>query len=166
MQGNNIPSLNSEMFAGIAENVQTLYLTTSKIQWIVENTFSNFKSLQFLFMQFNLLTTLPVGVFDNLLEIPNLLVTVQNNKWHCECSLFYLQKVIKEKRGNLVGNVTCATPEKFKDIEIITLELCEELEDTTIAFSSHSETVGLCDGHHGGLGCEPTNEITSGKFFV
>src|SRR5690349_7741896 len=65
LRGNHISSLDSSSFSSIADVVKTLILTTSKIESISVDTFSDFKALQSLYLQNNLLKTISAKTFDN-----------------------------------------------------------------------------------------------------
>jgi Leucine rich repeat len=164
LQANHLSTLDSSSFAGIAESVQQLFLTNSKIKSIAVDTFTNFKSLNALYMQTNLLTELPAGVFDSLIEKPGTVITLGSNRWHCNCSLIATQKMILDNPEIFAGTSQCVTPEKLKNMDIIKVELCPEPEETTIPFTSQSEVIGGCGVDDGeGEDCPQTDEITAGS---
>jgi Leucine-rich repeat (LRR) protein len=78
---NQFKTLDGNSFGGIAENVVTLFLTNTKLESIAVNTFRDFQSLETLYLQFNLLTTISPSMFDELFQIPRFMVDLRNNKF-------------------------------------------------------------------------------------
>lgn len=148
LQWNNFGELNSGSFPSIADSCKTLILANSKIESITAYTFSSFTVLQDLYLQNNLLTTIPADAFNNLWSIAGFSVNMQANLFHCDCDLIEVQDMIDSHQTWFDGAVKCATPEEHLDVEIIAAILCsedtEDASETTLMISEYSGTSLFC----------------------
>lgn len=139
LQYNNFSSLNGSMFTSFAEYVKSLILTNSKIESIAANTFSNFKQLEALFLESNLLQTLEPGLFDAILTLPDIQITLRSNYWHCDCDLSSMQTMIADFPDAFPGELKCNTPLTMRNFEIVSAELSNESCETTNDAGKFSE---------------------------
>jgi hypothetical protein len=143
LRDNNFPSINASLFRGITENVKVFILSNSKIEQIDVNTFQYFKTLQALYLQSNLLTTLPDGIFDNLLALSIGIITLHNNKWHCDCDLYMVQEMIVEYPTIFESTKSkCSTPEDLLDHYVYEADICPD-GTVPITESSGPDPCGL-----------------------
>jgi hypothetical protein len=150
LKNNNLGSINAGSFTGIADRVELLYLMNSKIQTIAANTFVNFGNLTGVSLFSNELTTLPDGVFDNLIKKTKMAISLDDNKWNCNCDFLKVQEMLAENRDIFRGSIKCAAPEELKGRQIVEVELCNEDPVET--------TLGECSGSKAEEGeCEPTD---------
>lgn len=159
LEVNHISSLDQDSFRGIAENVNSLYLTNSRIETIAAKTFSNFKSLQTLLMDSNLLQNLPSGVFDSLMGNRNIEISLEKNKWRCDCNLIDTKTMILENRSSFTGSIKCAEPEDLSNKEIVDADFCST--STTVQLTSQSEIIEGCDEDGGDDGYSLCTQTTS-----
>lgn len=132
-RNNNFPSLNQTCFSGIAEKVEILYLLNSKIEQIEMKTFDDFKSLQELYLQENILKTLPENIFSNIIQLPSLVsIVLRENPWNCECDIMPLQTTVVEYIEIFPDELRCSTPEDRFDVLLIKIDdVCLEERDST-----------------------------------
>lgn len=142
LQYNNFISLNGTSFKSITESTETLLLANSKIESISADTFSSFKALKDLYLQNNLLTSIPADAFDNLWSKNGFFLNIQSNRFDCTCELTEFQLMIEAHGNAIIGTVRCTTPEWLSGVEIAFADLCpettEESQETTIDFSTFS----------------------------
>lgn len=151
----NIPSIDSSSFTSIASNVKSLNLAYSKIESIDTKTFEKFKALENLYLQLNLLTTLPPKVFDKILTKPSLTITLSSNQWNCDCDLLHLQKLILFNPTTFAESASCVLPPELQGREIAIVELCpEESSKTTFMISSSLFQTSVSDEPE----CDDDNE--------
>lgn len=142
LQTNHFPEVNGSSFTGIAKSVVTLFLTNCKIESIAANTFTNFKSLELLHLQNNLLKSLVTGVFDSLFAIPALNVYLQDNKWVCNCDLASTQQMFQDHSEAFPGAIQCNEPKEMKGLNVIDVELCSEESIATTLTQISSLSIG------------------------
>lgn len=135
-QRTHIKSINNSSFTSIAAGVKTLNLANSKLETIAANTFAKFKVLENLFLQLNLLKTLPTDVFDNILPGSTLTIVLTSNKWVCDCELQFLQQLILDNPVTFSESASCFSPRDFQGKEIADVELCSGTQETTLIGSS------------------------------
>jgi hypothetical protein len=131
LKNNNFESLNASCFNVVAENVVNLYLINSKIKSLAPNTFQYFERLRILSLHDNELTTLPEGVFDNLLLNPGLEIALDKNKWNCVCEFLSVQEIVQANQNVFKESVTCYEPEEYKGIALQEANLCADVTKQT-----------------------------------
>lgn len=177
LQFNNFPSLDGSSFTSIGDTVETLILIKSNIKSIAVDTFSKFKVLQLLFLQNNLLTSIPAEVFENLWQTPGFVVNLRGNIFHCDCTMVPMQAMIESHKSSFDGVVRCSTPKDLEEIEIIFAHLCEEeteeSQETTLnmlsSFSGSSSPDIGCRMFPNAQWCQTTTTVaattTAGQTF-
>jgi Leucine rich repeat len=162
---NQFKSLNGLSFRGISEKVVTLYLTNTKLESIADDTFSDFQSLEFLYLQYNLLTTISPEVFADLFPIPKFKVDLRNNKWDCSCEFSEFKALMVDKSRNFLGDIVCSTPLHLEDLPVIEVDVCGETPDPTLTFSSADSTFtpGCGPGQGSSKKCESTESCTESE---
>lgn len=142
----NIPSINNLSFTSIAANVKSLNLANSKIESIEASTFDKFWVLESLFLELNLLMTLPQGVFDKILNIPYIVISLKSNRWECDCLLTSLQRLILDNPTTFPESAACYAPLEMQDIPIANAELCsEETSGSTYRIRSTTSQPSISD---------------------
>lgn len=92
---NNI--LDEDSFVGL-EHCKILYLNSCGIVSIGAGAFDSLKSIEVIYMDFNLLVTVPPGLFDTilLLDNPRPRISLQENFWHCDCDMEDLRQLVRK----------------------------------------------------------------------
>ncbi|KOB79232.1 Troponin C, isoform [Operophtera brumata] len=93
---NNI--LGKDSFVGL-EHCKILYLNSCGIVSIGAGAFDYLSSLEVIYLNRNLLVTIPPGLFSNivLLENPRPRISLQDNFWHCDCSVDDLRQLVRKE---------------------------------------------------------------------
>lgn len=126
LQLNNLPIINSSSFIGVSESLRQLSIVNSRVHSIETGTFDRFRTLQNLYLGYNMITSLPAEVFMKALtNNKKLRITLLNNKLHCDCDLFSLQDLITKHVGNFQGQLLkCFTPPELSNFDLVGTELC------------------------------------------
>ncbi|KAK0085124.1 hypothetical protein PV325_005744, partial [Microctonus aethiopoides] len=141
LQGNNIPNL-SQAILNSFPNILSLYLDSSKIINVNVNTFTSINFIQQIFMNNNLIKTLPNGLFDNLLlHNPNFKLSVINNPWHCNCQLNWMQKMIIKYPKIFMTIPNCQTPEINGEKSFLNAEFCHESSDNVTTTENNTSII-------------------------
>lgn len=129
------PGINSMTFTGIQDIVEELYMTNSKISSIPLGTFDNFSSLKILDVQNNNLVTLPLGIFEIFVDMPDFRVYLAYNPWRCDAEICHLKHFIQEE-----DQVLCGSPPEYQNDTVLSFALCPtSTVDTSPGISSSSE---------------------------
>ena len=136
---NNLGSLDSTMLSGLT-NVASLYIQSSNLVSIDVSAFVTFsRSIRNIFLVGNSLQTLSEGIFKNvILDIA--VIDLRQNNWYCDCKLKWLQDIINSHHQ--IHDVSCTSPEQYKDLSIKEVELCSvTTTDTSISSTTTSTTL-------------------------
>ncbi|XP_032672436.1 SLIT and NTRK-like protein 4 [Odontomachus brunneus] len=95
LRHNRITIINSELFTGVPE-IESLYLQYSSIKTICVDAFEPIsESIKQIFLNNNNIETLPEGLFDSIiLRNSTFLLLMDNNPWHCNYSLMWVQEMM------------------------------------------------------------------------
>lgn len=114
-------------FVTTSGNSLTLDLSNNQIQSVDENSFASLKSVKSLLLVSNKISHInPIGL-DSLLSLEDLDLT--NNSLTCDCSLYPFSGWLRLHRGIYVKGAVCNSPEKWKGIDIGSLNwvnLCQK----------------------------------------
>lgn len=152
-----LDSINYRSFTAIP-NVKVLDLSNCNISVIGQFSFEKLDSqLQLLNLEGNSLKTLPSDIFSDLhlsstlpestlqsaeeLDTSKLIIRLNDNPWHCDCSLEHLKELLNANT-NFDGHIVCTTPEEIKDYHIKETEFCP-LPITTDATTATAATTEI-----------------------
>ncbi|XP_034939394.1 leucine-rich repeat transmembrane protein FLRT2-like, partial [Chelonus insularis] len=136
LQGNNIPILSNEILKAFP-NVVSLYMDSSKIQSIHENTFKSCRQIKQIFIDNNRLTTLTESTFNFLLYFsPQFKISMIGNPWNCECDLKWIQDMLLKDPQMMTKIPICKTPIKNSGESFLTAEFCDYQLSTTLDAST------------------------------
>lgn len=136
LRENQLASINALMFSAVAETVENLHLQNSGIELIEEGTFDEFGTLLNLDLSSNELKTLPWGVFTRIFQNEDLIISLDSNKWLCDCNLVELQDLMKDRPEAFAKPLKCDSPDDLKNFAIVDVNLCPV--ETTIQFQPSS----------------------------
>nr|XP_031841335.1 uncharacterized protein LOC116430854 [Nomia melanderi] len=139
LQGNSIPTITNESFTGVTK-VQSLYLQNSNIKTISQGTFNPMdSSIRQIILSNNVISSLPNGLFNSILRYQKRFRTaLDNNPWNCECSLKWMQDLIKSHPNVLMNVPLCRTPAANAEKSFETAEFCQS--DSTATHMSFVES--------------------------
>lgn len=120
-----------------------------RIEYIDSQVFYPFrKTLMYINLVGNRLTTVSTAMFDYLLPSIHLKVYLFDNPWNCECELAGLKYIIERHPDNFPGPIICINPEKMMGRPIRSTTFCvsstveqPEVESEGITCSNLSATV-------------------------
>lgn len=122
--------LGKDSFVGL-EYCKILYLNSCGIVSIGAGAFDYLTSIEVIYLNRNLLVTIPPGLFSNivLLVNPRPRISLQENFWHCDCSVDDLRQLVRKEILLIEG--ICTYPSSLNGKTFTELEnLCEnETED-------------------------------------
>lgn len=117
-------AITNKSFKGLTELV-TLNLARNQIEYIGEKSFDIFaRTLIYLDLEDNLLTTISPVLFGSLLHQPLTQIVLVNNPLHCNCSLESLKKLVRNYSAMFPGTIECSTPLMLTGKTIQEAELC------------------------------------------
>lgn len=141
LQGNNIPNISSELLQGFP-NVVSLYLDNSRISNVHRNAFQSVQTLQQIFINNNLITTLPSGLFNTILHYyPGFKLAATNNPWNCNCDLQWLQQMMINYPGIMLTIPRCLMPEINNDKSFVDAKFCSVSNLTDIESSTTNASI-------------------------
>jgi hypothetical protein len=109
-----ITSIESTILESSANRIQQVIFTYNELETLPVDIF-NIKSYRTnftVYLQQNKLKTLPEGIFDMARNSSGTLaVYLENNDWHCDCDLAWLQNYIKEGIIDVKDEPKCESPE-------------------------------------------------------
>lgn len=137
IDNNNLPTLSSASFSGVASNLEILAVRQSNVRTIENGTFDAFEKLKQLLLQQNKLLHLPGDIFNKLLELPSIDdIKLLSNEWNCDCQLVDLQSTLRNHR-TIFDDPTCHSPEQLKgekfkrdNLELCPMETTNDVEST------------------------------------
>lgn len=110
---NNIPIIDSQLFSGVF-NVISLYLSKSNIKTVCPDAFAPMsRPVKQIFLNDNFLTILSKGLFDMIIQsnIDFFGLTINNNFWHCDCELKWMQDMMRDHSNVIKKDLICNSPE-------------------------------------------------------
>lgn len=117
-------AITNKSFKGLTELV-VLNLASNRIEYIGEKSFDLFaRTLTYLNLEDNLLTTISADLFYSLLNQPLSQIDLTNNPLHCDCHLEPLKKLVRNYSGMFPGTLECSTPLTLTGKKIQETELC------------------------------------------
>ncbi|KAG7212333.1 hypothetical protein KM043_012655 [Ampulex compressa] len=140
LRDNSIPIIDHEMFAGLPK-IQSLYIERSEVNFVLPYAFRSIeKSLVLLTMNDNAISTLPEGLFDSMLQQhETFTLTIDNNPWHCDCNLKWMQELIRY-HPTVVNRVPiCKTPNRNALLTFSRATFCNETSPATNAEGTTTE---------------------------
>lgn len=110
LYGNVISTIDEKLFAGVSR-IEALYLHDSNVATVSRDALKPIaSSVLLLTLNRNRITSLPEGVLDSVISpAKHFHVYVQDNPWHCDCNLKWMQDFVEDHSG-LIDNPTCNTP--------------------------------------------------------
>ncbi|XP_011336271.1 leucine-rich repeat transmembrane protein FLRT1-like [Ooceraea biroi] len=125
---NNIPIIDSNLFSGVP-NIASLYLCGSRVKTIYTGAFKSIsRSLKQLMLSENAIASLPKGLFDPIIrKNADFGLTIDNNPWHCNCSLKWMQEMIKYHPNVMKKNLTCTSPEENAGKSFVSANFCDNV---------------------------------------
>ncbi|NXN91590.1 GP1BB protein, partial [Rhinopomastus cyanomelas] len=86
-------------------------------------------SAEIIHLGYNKLTSIPNGLFDNLISLQ--IVYLQGNPWECNCDILYLRTWLQwQQNRTLYRDVRCTSP--------------AHLQDRVIAYLTEDEIISTC----------------------
>lgn len=138
---NRIRLIETNAFKGL-HKLEQLYIHFNKIEKIQTNTFADLPALERLFLHNNKLSRIPPGVFRKLESLRRL--RLDSNALICDCELFWLAKMLKDKQSTTQAAATCEFPSPLQGKSIMALssddfrckmpKLTEEPHDVDVSF--------------------------------
>lgn len=125
LRGNSIPLITRELFEGVP-TVKSLYLEYSKVNTVSPGALEPMApSILQLIINDNNIHSLPVGLLDPILRSNRpFRMAIQNNPWHCECSLKWLQDLIQAQPNIVFSVPVCSNPETIAGESFARAEFC------------------------------------------
>jgi hypothetical protein len=116
--GSHIKSIESTILESSANKIQLVTFSSNELETLPVDIF-NIKSKRTnftVYLQQNKLRTLPKGIFDMAISSGGTVaVYLENNDWHCDCELAWLQNYIKKEMIFVRDQPQCESPEINKD---------------------------------------------------
>lgn len=161
-RNNDLADILTEATFGNLTTVENLYLSSNKITAIAEDTFHVIgKSLKWLSLSQNLLTTLPENIFKPvILTKQELKIFFYGNPWHCTGNLCWLQRLTKQHPSvflmsaclvDICWNVPNTTTMLETSTTVMTIETSTGTQSV-----EHSSTISTLIAH------DPTKTTTIG----
>ncbi|XP_012216768.1 uncharacterized protein [Linepithema humile] len=139
---NRIPIIDSQLFSGVF-NLVSLYLSKSYIETVCPNTFAPIsRSVKQIFMNDNFLTSLPKGLFDTIIQWNiDFGLTINNNLWHCDCKLKWMQDMMREHSNVIKKDLICSSPEVNANKSFTLANFCNETTTMIINITDKTTTM-------------------------
>lgn len=125
-----------ESFKGL-KSVQSLFLRSSNIEFLPADTFQAiYRSIKLIHLNGNRLMNVPVGLFNNIIQIEGIKVHLEDNPWLCDCSsMIEFRELVIQYPEKMLGNPTCFAPYAVQGIRIVDAEI-----DCTVELTSSTST--------------------------
>lgn len=141
---NDVPIIDRRLFSGVP-NVVSLYLTNSHVKTVGADTFADIsESVKQIFMNENLITTLPEGLFDRIIQRrKDFGLTIHKNLWHCDCRLKWIRDMMRDHPSVMKENLTCSSPVANAGKSFFVANFCNETsttDDDTISTNDATST--------------------------
>lgn len=150
-----IATIHANAFQGVYA-LKTLILESNSIKVLDVNTFKGLSQLEILKLNNNQLTTLPDGVFNSIYKtITNL--TLDTNKWECECSLRWLQQLYINQI--FISNDPALVCNDDKRSNFTTYPFCDDIN--TSSSTSMETTPPETETSSPSVSITPTTEMAS-----
>lgn len=137
---NHVRIIDTRLFSGVP-NVASLYLRGSRVKTIHTDAFELIsRSLKQLVLSDNVIGTLPKGLFDSIIrQNADFGLTIDNNPWHCNCSLKWMQEMIMYHPNVMKKSLICTSPERNAGKYFMSANFCDDDDDDTL-LSTHLDT--------------------------
>ena len=153
-QFSNIMSIESTILESSAKRIQKVIFSNNKLETLPVGIFNitSPRSSFEVYLKDNKLKTLPKGIFDMAIN-NNVTVKVylENNNWHCDCDLAWLQSYIVDGKICVGNQSKCESPEinknksfeeaDFSDCNTTTVPSASSTTATEAITSTTTETV-------------------------
>lgn len=139
---NRITIIDSLLFTGVSR-IESLYLQQSNIQTICSSAFEPISGfIRQIFINYNNIMTLPKGLFESIiLRNSSFLLSIDNNPWHCNCDLQWMQDIILH--FEIVQKIpTCKSPKKNSGKLFTDANFCDQ-QGTPKTTDDNSNTPSL-----------------------
>lgn len=140
LQLSDISNVPKESFIGVP-SLEVLSLAKSKIRQIDVEAFKGANSqLIVIILSGNLLTTIPEGLFSDVIKFPHAKIFLEGNPWQCTCDLIELknQMTSEDTAKNFQDTAQCEYPAEWQNLAITDVDLCDL--GTTPATTSTTRT--------------------------
>jgi len=138
-----ITSIESTILESSANKIEKVNFAGNELETLPVDIFNIKPKTNFqVFLQQNKLKTLPEGIFDMAIKsIGKVEVHLEDNDWHCDCDLAWLQNYIEEEIID-VGQKPpkCESPEIIKDTLLIEADFSDCITTTLPSASSTTTT--------------------------
>ena len=138
-----ITSIESTILESSANKIEKVNFAGNELETLPVDIFNIKPKTNFqVFLQQNKLKTLPEGIFDMAIKsIGKVEVHLEDNDWHCDCDLAWLQNYIEEEIID-VGQKPpkCESPEIIKDRLLIEADFSDCITTTLPSASSTTTT--------------------------
>lgn len=143
LRGSEIRSVAARSLVGVPR-LRNIYLQESRISHIDSEAFAE-AGTDLLDMHFedNMLTTVDVGVFSNVIKRKSVRIYLERNPWNCECSQgmqeLQMLMAVPFTASNFPGDVYCSTPDDVMNVGVQEADLgCPE---TTMSKDPSTEPI-------------------------
>ncbi|XP_075544596.1 uncharacterized protein LOC142578846 isoform X2 [Dermacentor variabilis] len=116
----NLSHLSKAVFTDLESAEEVFMNNCPALETVQSDAFSPLKAVRKLDLRFNNFTTLPSGLFDQLLQIER--VRLNGNPWFCDCRLYWLLLWLRDNvRAHLLSpsNTLCAKPSNLTDVTVL-----------------------------------------------
>lgn len=117
-------TITERSFVGLT-SITLLDLSFCRIQSIGPKAFDAISNtIEELFLNDNLLVTLPAGLFDKMLPRTGIRVMVNNNRWNCDCDLCYFKWLLVNSAMFDQASAECRTPDYLRFFKVDETDFC------------------------------------------
>ena len=138
-----ITSIDSTILESSANKIEKVIFAGNELETLPVDIFNIKSKTNFqVFLQQNKLKTLPEGIFDVAIKSSGRVeVHLEDNDWHCDCDLAWLQNYIEKEIIHVGGEPPkCASPEIKKDKSLIDADFSDCITTTLPSASSTTTT--------------------------
>lgn len=117
-------------------NLQKLILSHCHIEVLGTNSFAPLHRLRYLNLNDNAIKTIPYNILQPFIAATDLHIELQDNQWHCDCSLLYLQEELLQNSSIFEEPMVCSSPPSLQGELITSVTLCDIDTTTALPFST------------------------------